>query len=661
MAHDPLKSGSLEVIDEVCDDFERRYRDGESPRIEAFLETVPDTDRGSLLVELIAVDVCFRRSAQQTPEPVEYIARFPQYEPQILELFASESSQSISRGVTQRSFGGSCVRSTPAVTGQPLMMVGRYQLISLLGHGGFGEVWKGVDTELQRAVAVKLMRSDLGHTSELAALFVSEGRKLARLTHPGVVTVFDVGQSEGRCYIVSELIEGGTLADRLKTRPFTPTESAVLVANIGDALHHAHLQDLIHRDIKPKNILLSATGEPKLADFGLAANEEDQLVETPATMGTVAYMSPELIRGESHHTDARTDIYSLGVVLYQALTGRLPFVAHSTEQFREQILEREPRPPRTIDDRIPPELERICLKCLKKNLDDRYTTAADLARELRAAVTAPPPALPAVATGKQQRRSLGAAGLLLAAIGMAAIGGAAVIAWRPPQAVEPVSKGLAYDETLPQFHRPVSRWNRLLNGPPPQKLVWSGDDPDGLFLHHPEQSEVVVSRSSLGLLALGRVTEPAYRLELDLHQPQWAGRIGVFFGYHADGHPNAPDYDPSQIRYQTITVENFSGGLFLCRSLYSEQIEGPEEAGLPSAKQLALASVPMPQSDSQSLELEVFRNRIKVWWAGEEIKALSDDAFQTIEEADQVGYFGIFVHKSNGIVRDARVMPKRTR
>lgn len=260
--------------------------------------------------------------------------------------------------------------------------LGRYFLESLIGRGGFGEVWRGFDPELKRHVAIKVFRRDKHFSKESIDLMLKEGQRLAKLTHPGVVTVFDVGCHENQFFIVTALIEGGSLADLLARDRLSHKESASLVAEIARAVHSAHVAGIIHRDIKPENILLDQQNRPYLADFGISTTEEEQLLERQSVVGTCAYMSPEQIRGDSHHLDSRSDIYSIGVVLYQLLTGRLPFLGKGIHQFRDQILNNQPRPPRTIDDQIPAELESLCLKCMSKEIDERYTTALDLANEL---------------------------------------------------------------------------------------------------------------------------------------------------------------------------------------------------------------------------------------------------------------------------------------
>lgn len=259
---------------------------------------------------------------------------------------------------------------------------GRYRVIAMLGHGSFGVVYRGYDDELHRDVAVKVPRQDAHVAPEDAQAFLAEGQTLACLDHPHIVPVFDVGRtSDGLCFVVSKFIEGSDLARVIRNNRPSLQLSAELLASIADALHHAHKNGLVHRDIKPANILIDLSGRAYVADFGLALKEEDYGKEG-GLCGTPAYMSPEQASGEGHRVDGRSDIFSLGVVLYELLAGRRPFRGDASAVIR-QILDDEPRPPRQIDDGIPRELERICLKALSKKASDRYTTARDMADELR--------------------------------------------------------------------------------------------------------------------------------------------------------------------------------------------------------------------------------------------------------------------------------------
>ena len=271
--------------------------------------------------------------------------------------------------------------------------LGPYEIISALGAGGMGEVYKANDTRLDRIVAIKVLPSHLSDNAELKERFEREARAISSLNHPHICTLHDVGSENGVDFLVMEYLEGETLADRLKKGPLDLEEALRYAIQIADALDQAHRQGVVHRDLKPGNIMLTATGA-KLLDFGLAKFQEREaanaiselptqqkpLTEKGTILGTFQYMAPEQLEGQD--ADDRTDVFAFGSLLFEMLTGQKAFQGKSQASLVAAILEREPPSITSLQPMSPPAIDRVVRQCLAKDPDERWQTAGDLRREL---------------------------------------------------------------------------------------------------------------------------------------------------------------------------------------------------------------------------------------------------------------------------------------
>jgi serine/threonine protein kinase len=269
-------------------------------------------------------------------------------------------------------------------SGHPISIPG-YEVLAELGRGGMGVVYMARQTELDRIVALKMLLAGVHASETELARFRIEAKAVARLQHPHIVQIFEVGDHRGLPFFALEFLESGSLAGQLDGTPWADLRAAELLAKLAAGVQHAHEHGVIHRDLKPANVLMCADGTPKIADFGLATgvDRDGHLTQSGALLGTPSYMAPEQAEGRLTDVGRHTDVYALGIILYELLTGRVPFKGTTTLATLEQVCQQAPVPPRQLQPKVSRDLETICLKCLEKRPESRYASAQELADELR--------------------------------------------------------------------------------------------------------------------------------------------------------------------------------------------------------------------------------------------------------------------------------------
>jgi eukaryotic-like serine/threonine-protein kinase len=403
-----LSATQAEELDRACDRFEAVWRSGERPDLPAYLIGADGAERAALARELVAIDVYWHRRSGERPGLEEYLGRLPgdteAVQTAFEEIEPAETNPSGLRAPRHR--GSDIVALDDTNVMLPPAPIGRegpaeltlpsgeglepvrasvpgYEILGVLGRGGMGVVYKARQLGLTRIVALKMILSGAHAGADERERFRWEGEAVARLQHPNIVQIYEVGEHDGLAYFSLEYCDGGTLADRLSGSPMNPKEAAQTAEVLARAIHIAHQAGLIHRDLKPANVMISSDGSLKITDFGLAKNLAlaGQTL-SGSVLGSPSYMSPEQADGRQGRVGTAADVYSLGAILYECLTGLPPFRGTTVLDTLELVRQSDPLPPTRLQPRVPRDMEVICLKCLQKDPARRYAGAIELAEDL---------------------------------------------------------------------------------------------------------------------------------------------------------------------------------------------------------------------------------------------------------------------------------------
>jgi tetratricopeptide (TPR) repeat protein len=454
-----LPVAEMQRIDEACDRFEAAWRGGDRPDLRTFLAELEGVARARLLRELLELELEFLSEAGEMPDPRRYRERLPEHVDIVDAVFARRTHTGAPRDHLDRPSPADVTIDLPPADeahagvmvdvdastdpstavapppSAPARIIAGYEIQGELGRGGMGVVYKARQIALGRMVALKLIRSAEFATTDELVRFPNEAEAVARLDHPHIVPIFEVGQWRALRFFSMKLIEGSSLDRKLATYTADFAAAARLAALVAEGVHHAHQRGILHRDLKPANILLDDRGTPHITDFGLARRIDSgsDLTQSGLPMGTPSYMSPEQARGDKGSLTTATDVYGLGSILYALLTGRAPFAGTSLAETLDMV-RAEPAPaPSRLNGRVPRDLEVICLKCLEKDPERRYKSALDLADDLNRWLSGEPirarpvgPATRAVMWCRRHPLPATLSGMLAIAV----LGGLAGVTWK---------------------------------------------------------------------------------------------------------------------------------------------------------------------------------------------------------------------------------------
>jgi serine/threonine-protein kinase len=660
----------LRRIDALCLRFEDDWKAGRRPSIEDYLAPLPAGEQEGALVELLVVEWSSRSRIGESYTFEEYARRFAaqgaacakaerlwketwqaateKAEPPSARFFAPPApggADAVAENVLEREAGAALctpdeARTTPdapRAPGEPApwpVAIGPYRLLEQLGRGGMGVVYKAQHDRLRHFVALKVVKAGIHATPQDRERFRREGEALARLQHPNVVRIHHFDEYEGQPYFVMDLLEGGSLAGRLAGRPQLERTAARLVEDIARGVHAAHRLGIVHRDLKPANVLLAGPPDlpieecvPEITDFGLAklVDADGSQTMTGAILGTPSYMAPEMAHGDGRAVGPAADVYALGAILYECLTGRPPFKGGSHAETLEQVRTRRPDDPSRLRPGLSRGLEAACLKCLAKEPAQRYASAEALADDLRCWLNGlpmkvrPPGLLGRVGGALARRpRRVGAValGVLLAV--------AAWLAWAladPDRPIKRIEAALARGEAqglIGETGRPA--WSRCSVGDKAAKVEVGRD------------GTLFVNTWSLTLLELVRDPQgPSYRLSAEVRHDavRAPGEVGIYVGHR--------QFEGEAHSYLLLSFNDIGGqNVYVGPHLYRVAGRSPEpeySLGWPATP---LQPPGLGSTDWRQVAVEVRPGDVRAFWEGNQIGAWTTDQLaEAIQDAQQ--------------------------